>query len=378
MALFGAWAFNFSPTFYYYTINPMPDNLALCFGIWGLTVFFIWIKEQRWKWLLTSGLLLSLSTLCKLPFILYFSVPFFYLFLNLKPLNFKSSNLKSSNLISLNLKSLSILLFLVPPIVWYLNVIPGWHGNGIVQGILDNKASSDVLLGHFFHHLFITLPDLLLNYGSVPLLLAGFYFLFKNKKFKSADFKYFAILGLLLILYFLFELNMIGKSHDYYFFPFLPLLFMLVAYGAYSLYISKVRFVREFVLALMLVLPFAAFLRIDSRWNPEKPGFNKDLLVFKDELRQIVPDNALCIAGNDISHFIFFYYIDKKGWNFDHDGLDENKMEEMISGGAEYLYTDSRKVEENTGISKYFDKTVLEKGSIKVIKLKDKNQGFQP
>src|SRR5665213_3459230 len=28
-----AWCFNFSPVFYYYTINPMPDNLALCCGI---------------------------------------------------------------------------------------------------------------------------------------------------------------------------------------------------------------------------------------------------------------------------------------------------------------------------------------------------------
>ncbi|MFW5821628.1 MAG: glycosyltransferase family 39 protein [Bacteroidota bacterium] len=39
LALIGTWAFNFSPSFYYYTINPLPDNLALCLSVWGLVMF---------------------------------------------------------------------------------------------------------------------------------------------------------------------------------------------------------------------------------------------------------------------------------------------------------------------------------------------------
>ena len=42
LAIIGAWAFNFSPSFFYYTINPLPDNLALCCAIWGLVLFFKW------------------------------------------------------------------------------------------------------------------------------------------------------------------------------------------------------------------------------------------------------------------------------------------------------------------------------------------------
>jgi hypothetical protein len=34
LAALAAWCFNFSPVFYYYTVNPMPDNLALCGGVW--------------------------------------------------------------------------------------------------------------------------------------------------------------------------------------------------------------------------------------------------------------------------------------------------------------------------------------------------------
>ncbi|MBT3424425.1 MAG: hypothetical protein HN431_16600, partial [Bacteroidetes bacterium] len=40
VAVLAAWAFNFSPVFYYYTMNPLPDNFALCFAIWGAAFSF--------------------------------------------------------------------------------------------------------------------------------------------------------------------------------------------------------------------------------------------------------------------------------------------------------------------------------------------------
>lgn len=75
VALIAAWTFNFSPCFYYYTINPLPDNLALCCSIWGLAFFFFWMNENSKKLLLLSGLFLCIGALCKLPFILYYVVP---------------------------------------------------------------------------------------------------------------------------------------------------------------------------------------------------------------------------------------------------------------------------------------------------------------
>jgi hypothetical protein len=78
LSVIGAWAFNFSPSFYYYTINPLPDNLALCCSIWGLTLFFIWNNKKNTKYLIFSSLLLSIGALCKLPFIIYYIVPFAY------------------------------------------------------------------------------------------------------------------------------------------------------------------------------------------------------------------------------------------------------------------------------------------------------------
>jgi len=261
-------------------------------------------------------------------------------------------------------------LYLLIPLAWYINVVPKWTGNGIVRGVLGNNADGSVLIGNFLHHLFITLPELLINYGSVPFFLAAFWFIFKNKAFKKRLFPVFATLGLILIMYFLFELNMIGKSHDYYLFPFLPILFILVSYGAFQLFISEKNLVKEIVVALLIVLPLAAFLRIDQRWNPDKPGFNKDLLVYKNDLRNAVPDNALCVAGNDNTHSVFFYYIDKKGWAFDGDNLDDKQLGLMISQGAEYLYSDSRKLDTNKKIQPYLGEMITEEGSVRVFRLK--------
>lgn len=356
-AVAGAWAINFSPSFYYYTINPMPDNLALCFGAWGLALFVMRVRSGNKAHFILSGIFMGLSALVKLPFILYFTVPAIYF-------------LVKKNEFSFIKKSAAALVFTLPALIWYLIAVPHWKDNGIVGGILQNQAPFKVLAANFTHHLFINLPELLLNYGAVLPFLAAFYFMIKRKSWRNSLFMPFAFLAALLCLYILFELNMVGKSHDYYLFPFLPLLFILVGYGFYRLISLKSYIFKIIAVVALLVLPLTAYLRIDGRWNPAKPGFNKDLLIYRDELRGAVPDDALCVAGSDLSHFIFFYYIDKKGWGFDYDHLEENDFREMIKEGAKYLYSDSRKAESSPGIAALLDGLVMEKGSIRVYKLK--------
>src|SRR4030095_14552423 len=88
-----------------------------------------------------------------------------------------------------------------------------------------------------------------------------------------------------LLLYFLFEINMIAKVHDYYLFPFFPFLFIIVSYGAFNMLSHQPAYLKYIVIFLLLILPFTTYLRIIGRWNPDSPGFNKDLLIYKDELR---------------------------------------------------------------------------------------------
>jgi len=361
LSVIGAWAFNFSPSFYYHTINPLPDNFALCCSIWGLTLFFIWYNNKKTKYLIFSALLLSIGALCKLPFIIYYIVPLVYFVTLVIKIGFNKK---------VFFQSLGAFSFSVLPITWYLFVIPKWHGNVIVKGMLNNNDSIIKLLDYFQHNLISTLPELLINYGSLIFFLAGFYFLFKKKSFRNPKFILLVSLSILTLMYYLFEANAIAKIHDYYLFPFYPLLFILVAYGAYNLYTSKIKFYRYLTVFLFLLLPITCYFRMQGRWNTDSPGFNKDLLLFKTELQDAIPKDALVVAGNDESHFIFFYYINKKGWGFDNDKLTPEMLNSMIEKGAEYLFTDSNVILNRSNIVTFLDKLILERGTIKIYSLK--------
>jgi hypothetical protein len=361
LALIGAWAFNFSPSFFYYTINPLPDNLALCCAIWGLALFFIWVRSMKLSSLLFSGLFLCIGALCKLPFILYFMVPFTWM-----AMEWFNKGISRS----LVIKKLLFSLFLVPPLVWYAIVVPKWDTKGIITGLSGNEVPWATVLEYLRFNVISTLPELLLNYGSLLFFLAGFWFLARNKAFKNAAFPLLAVLGLSVIGYFLYEVNMIANVHDYYLFPFLPLLFMLVSYGAYNMLKQPNKFVRYLAIMLLLILPLTAYLRMQVRWDVDSPGFNKDLLTYKQELRNAVPKDALCVVGSDESHYIYFYYVDKKGWGFDQDKLDAVALRKMIGEGAGYLYSDSRTVDGNAAIASCLDHLILEKGSVRVYKLR--------
>ena len=361
LAIIGAWTFNFSPAFYYYTINPLPDNLALCCSIWGLAFFFKYVSDQRLLSIILSGIFLSLGTLCKLPFIVYYIVPIVYFVYFIIKKGFEKK---------LFIRTIAMFSWSIAPIAWYLTVIPQWHGNVIVKGMLKNEDSFGKIFDSLWFNFSSTLPELLLNYGSTLLFVAGFYFLFKRKAYKNVRFLMLLGLSIMVLVYFFFEINAIAKVHDYYLFPFYPLLFSLVAYGAYHLLQLKKLFFRYLTWVLLIILPFACYLRMEVRWNPDSPGLNKDLLVYKNDIRDAVPDDALVVAGNDKSHYIFFYYIDKKGWGFQDDNLSANELADNIRKGAQYLYIDSRKIDNNPTIQPFLEKLIIEKGSIRIYKLK--------
>ncbi len=366
IAILGAWAFNFSPSFYYYTVSPLPDNLSLCCAIWGIAWFFKWIRNKTNSNLIPTGIFLSVATLVKLPFVFYYIVPGIYIVFEIIRKKFTKKDL---------ILTVIMLLSLIPPFIWYLAVISEWrHGYpGILLGITSHNQSVLELLDLLQHNLISNLPELLLNYGSLLFFLAGFVFFFTRKGYRKPTFPIFLAWSLALTAYYLFEMNMIGKSHDYYLFPFLPVLFILVAYGAYHLINQKNRIIVYIAFAALIILPLTCYLRINHRWDHDKAGLNRDLITYKEELRKLVPDTALCIAGNDESHFIFFYYIHKKGWNYYND-LTGEKLRDMINKGARYLYSDSRNYEEDSTINQYFKKEIFTKGSIRVYELTNNEQ----
>ena len=363
-ALLAAWFFNFSPSFFYHTANPMPDNFAMCCAIWGLVFFFIFVKKPKTSNLIWSGIFLSLGALAKLPFILFSSIPFVYHLLFWKKITQQKKHF-----------SFLIIYFLqLLPLAWYAWVIPTWHGNDIAKGMFINEYSVSDLLAIIFGNLISTLPELLLNYAALPLFLFGGFYLFKYKIYRKKIFPLFVILLLLLLGYFLFFMNMIGLIHDYYFFPFLPLLFLMVGYGGFELWKSKKQWAKSLILIAILVAPVTAHLRIASRWNSDNVGFNKDFLTYKKELQNAVPDDALCVVGNDESAQILFYYIHKKGWSFWQDRLTAGILNSFIENGAKFLYCDSKTVVKSPELQPFFENKILQKGSVYIYQLKSSEE----
>ena len=361
IAAIGAWAFNFSPVFYYYTVNPMPDNLALCASIWSLSFFIQWLNNKTNKNLIISVMFLYLATLAKLPFILFGGVMIGFLLGNVKKEGYFVLIRQWKNY-------LIYLLLLLPAFVWYLWVIPGWKGNGVVNGMMDAKQNTWELLDIFFFNIKSVLPELLINYLSVPFFVFALYFVVKQKKYRHSVFLSLLIPLLAVIFYFLFELNMIDKVHDYYMLPFLPFIFILVAYGANHWIENKNKFIQYFALTLLILSPITAFLRINQRWNEKKPGFNVVYYEEKDRLRSIVEPNDLCIVGKDPSHYILLYYLDRKGWAFHEESLSAAELQKRIQQGAKYLFSDVV-VEKTAKTDSLLKEKVFEKGDLSVYKL---------
>ncbi|MBC8343614.1 MAG: glycosyltransferase family 39 protein [Bacteroidetes bacterium] len=363
LSVLTAWAFNFSPLFYYYTMNPLPDNFALCFAIWGAAYSFKYIRENKLQSLLLASLFISMGTLAKLPFGLFYAILGFYFIQTILRKKLKSIGKEFGH-------GLISLLLLSPAIAWYAWVIPKWQ-NGITKGVLSGKDTAFVQIWDYLsHHLFSTFPELMLNYLALPFFIWAIWLIFKNKVFKKSIFTLLAIWSLSILFYFFFEINMITRVHDYYLFPFLPLIFIIAAYGIKDLITSQSRMKIVMALILLMLLPLSAFLRIDKRWNPDYPGFNKDLLIYTDELREAVPDSCLVVVGNDASPSIWLYYVNKKGWVYRHNKLSGEKLFEIRKFGGKYMYSDSRLIDEDSLISSQFKRMVMEKGSIRVFELK--------
>lgn len=360
-ALICAWAFNWSPVFFYYTVNPLPDNFALCAAIWAAVFFFKYTRSGSTAAVIASATLLGFATLAKLPYILYGTFVLGWLFVSVRHKE--------------RLPVKAILIYAIaqiPAAIWYINAIPTWRGNGVLKGMADVQEKPSEILNILIGNLTSILPELLLNYGSILFFIAGFYFMFRNKAHRDKLFPVFLIWSAFILAYFFYEANMIGLIHDYYLFPFLPLIFLIVAYGAGGLVSLQKKGLNYFVLLCLIILPLTAFLRINDRWRTDDPGFNPVYYQHKNELRELIPQDAKVIVGNDDSHFILLYYLNKRGWAFDHDWMNGERMTEFVSKGAIYLFTDSP-VDNNEDVKPFLDEKIFERGTLRVYKLKAVN-----
>ena len=355
--------FQFSPVFFYYTINPIPDLFALSASIWFL---YFMLKEQETKKirdLSLASFFLLLATLAKLPFLMFAVVNIYFFFKELlREKHFKQRQV---------LQILTPLIILAPALCWYAWVMPNWTDNPILTGIFKNKIAWAEYWRILSYHFVKMFPKILLYPPVWILIILGFYSFFKSRLLKG----WINSLIFISFLYLILQLNAIGTSHDYYMFPFMPWLYLVIAFGVKFILDFRQKAIPWVMAALLIWAPIHTFKETKNTWGMKRTGFNIDLFEHKKALREAAPSDAKCVILNDISKFIFSYQIDKMGYVFHYDHLPAAWLDDMIRDyGVTYMYSDSRKVDENPEIRKYFEEQVLDAGSVHVYKLKSKEE----
>lgn len=359
VALITAILFQYSPVFYYYTINPLPDNLALCCSIWYMYFILIYFAEKKNKHLILASIFILIATLAKLPFLMYAMISIVYFFTQIK---------NQKKLTFENIKFASIQLLIVfPSFVWYSWVIPTWSGNPVLNGGIKDDFSLVEYLKIAYYHATNMFPNTLLSMPVWILFIVGVVILVKQKsKFKS-------IYSLIFItfVYLILELKPIGIVHDYYMFPFLPWLYVIVGIGVE--YLNRLSPNAKF--ALLIILLWSGYYTknyTDSMWSIEKSYFNEDVFLYSEDLKNAVPNEERCIILNDLSSYVFSYRIDKMGYIFRDDYLPIEWIEDMVvNDQVRYMYSDSEKINNSVELKKFVDEVILVRNTIKVFKLKN-------
>lgn len=356
-ASIGAWCFAWSPVLFYYSVNPLPDNLALCFGVWSLA----FLKEHQQKGstnsLIAFALFLALATAVKLPFVVFGAgyLPIFFQKIIQKEwkIGFKHAGL--------------ILITMLPTLTWYAWVIPQWKNTALIGGIgAETAFDYRSAVYNIWGVLHSILPELLINYGSVLFFLVGI-MVFLQSKDKVAPFMMELFVLAFTLLFYLYEVNMIGLAHDYYLFPFLPLIFLLITAGVKRVLNHHQPWFKYVGIFGLVILPFTAYLRADGRWRPM--GNEKSLLLHKDELRNLVPNEALVVVGNDPSTQIYLYHLDKKGWTFEQNWLTAAQLQDHIEHGAKFLYSNTEFVRTEQSLHQFLGEPIFDKDGIAVYPL---------
>ncbi|MES2679213.1 MAG: glycosyltransferase family 39 protein [Bacteroidota bacterium] len=350
----------FSPLLYYYCVNPLPDILALCCAVWALNFFMVFVSSEKRVHLLLFSFFLMLAALVKLPFVLFASPFALYIY----------RSYKTQRLSKAFTNVLAPAVFLIPVAAWYGMAIPTWRDKGVVVGMSHNNKSLLHLLDCFQFNLISSVPELITNYASCIFLVTGMVLFFKNQDLRRKH-GYFVVLFFAASTYFLFELNMIEKAHDYYLMPFIPLIFLVVACGVKHFYKSRFR---KFVFVVACLVPITAWLRIDQRWNLQSPGFVTDYLSDQATLQSIIPQNEKCIIDADDSHFIALYYLKRQGYSLFDKEINSAVLKDRYKRGARFLVTENLSL--NLNDYQEFDFETLYSKKLKIYKLTLKNVAF--
>ena len=292
----------------------MPDVPSLSLAIAGIYFFLRWIEEKKFRWLVTSAVLVSLALLIKLPTAII-GAPLFYLAAHRGTLRAedKDGGLETAAPWKRALVRWELWFFavvtLVPSAIWY------WRAHRIAERFYPH---------HFF------------GAGGFQIMgFAWYWEIVRQTAFSSLTLLLFvlAILGAVIVprarftrlfhwwlaatLVFIFFVGY-GNRHQWYQLPLVPI--AAVFAGCACVWIARTPMPRALLAigAVLLTVSFAvsSYFCVQPLYRPAAASL-RDLGV---ELNEATTSNALVIAATDGDPTVF-YYAHRKGWHFLGDGV---------------------------------------------------------
>lgn len=347
----------YAPLFYHYTINPLPDVLALSLGVWYLYFIYRHRHSRSDGHLVAAGLFLLGATAAKLPYLMFSIVSIYYWLVDL---------LGRRRAIGAGVRYGAIQLALVAPaLAWYAWVSREWGPSDTLAGVFRDGLFTAENRRIYEYHRDVLFPAMLTeSFAHWPILLGALPALLQ------ARLRWVWALASMTGLYFALEINAISTIHDYYMLPFLPWLYLLCGFGIHTaVAVSRWFAVPAFALCVGAALhtpPATA-----KQWSLAETYFNPDVYLHAAALRDAVDNDARAIIVSDVSQSMFSYQIDKMGQTFATDSLPPEWVEDMVRNhGVTHLYSDSPVMNGSPVYDPYKDSLLLTAGSVQVFRLK--------
>ncbi|MBR9859620.1 hypothetical protein GYB22_02505 [bacterium] len=294
-----AFAMAWSPELYYYAITALPDVMALMLALASVLFYLNWKKSFKMLHLAFLALCILLAGLIKLQ---YFMFAIFIVADNI--LDRKSP------------PALPLILLLIPVggaiLNWYIYAIELRSVNHLYDfGLFVNSGESGDKFKILTSNLLSTIPELLIGYALLPLVLLGL-IVFIYKSSLGSKFKALLVLSVLVTFHIL-ELGQM-RHHSYYMLPYIFISALAIAFAAR--YMIKVKLGWLLVLLCLAQIPLTK-LRIDHRFNEVQSELPPEFLNESDlaQLKAELDGSEHALVGPDPSGCIYFYYLGVKGYN---------------------------------------------------------------
>ncbi|MBB4080697.1 hypothetical protein GGR28_003332 [Lewinella aquimaris] len=372
VAVVGTVFLQFSPVFYFYSVNVLPDVLALSAGMWYLYLVFAYFRDRRWWQVMAAALALGIATLAKLPFAMFGIVGIVYVLGRL----FRNGKFDWRVIAFAGLH----ILFILPAVKWYMWVMPGWTSNPVLYGIFGSTNTPEQNLAIFHHYWRQYIPYDLLSPAVWVFFLLGMFIPGKrNTEVPYA--RYVWALAIMTLVFVILQWNTITYVHDYYLLPLLPWMYIVVAAGASRWWEwtggGRWKQIGSGLLAAALVAaPVYAYSLRTPLWSQKASAYYpvmRDVFAHQKALQEVVDDDAKVIVLNDISVHIFTWLIRKRGYVFHSDAMRPRWINDLHQKqGVDYLYSNSRRFDQDSIVQTYLDSLVLQAGDIHVYRIADR------